>query len=240
MTALFYGLWWLEVLTPTYGVILANNRGVEKVGEGRVSAPRARRAQTPGDEALKFAVRRDEATIGCILCTAHTYMLLTMPKKVQPRVLLFMLTNIACLSIFLVSFFFFICSQVCPDGSPKVVDIVDCTGSGDVDTSTVIKGDAVKTADTTGEGVVREIKGLSGRSVAIFRRRRKVNRSRTAPCRRLARVTVIVMVPSLSDQLLRVVVFCTSLSRERVNNCREGTLSGTGHGSVFCFVLGGR
>ncbi|CAN0433482.1 unnamed protein product, partial [Hapterophycus canaliculatus] len=52
--------------------------------------------------------------------------------------------------------------QVCPDGSPKVVDIVDCTGSGDVDTSTVVKGDAVTTADTA-DGVVREIKGLSGR-----------------------------------------------------------------------------
>lgn len=48
--------------------------------------------------------------------------------------------------------------QLCPDGRPKVVDIVDCTGSGDVDTSTVIKGDAVSTV----EGV-HEIKGLSGR-----------------------------------------------------------------------------
>lgn len=49
-------------------------------------------------------------------------------------------------------------AQVCPDGRPKVVDIVDCTGSGDVDTSTVIKGGAVGNV----EGI-HEIKGLSGR-----------------------------------------------------------------------------
>lgn len=48
--------------------------------------------------------------------------------------------------------------QVCPDGRPKVVDIVDCTGSGDVDTSTVVKEHAAQVV----EGV-REIKGLSGR-----------------------------------------------------------------------------
>lgn len=52
--------------------------------------------------------------------------------------------------------------QVCPDGSPKVLDIVDCTGSGDVDTSTVLKGGSV----TTGADGVREIKGLSGRCTA--------------------------------------------------------------------------
>jgi hypothetical protein len=28
--------------------------------------------------------------------------------------------------------------QVCPDGRPKVIDLVECTGSGDVDTSTVV------------------------------------------------------------------------------------------------------
>eukprot|EP00903_Cladosiphon_okamuranus_P011552 g10875.t1 len=52
--------------------------------------------------------------------------------------------------------------QVCPDGSPKVLDIVDCTGSGDVDTTTVIKPDAI----TTVEGI-REIKGLSGRTLRL-------------------------------------------------------------------------
>ncbi|CAN0084155.1 unnamed protein product, partial [Scytosiphon promiscuus] len=57
--------------------------------------------------------------------------------------------------------------QVCPDGSPKVVDIVDCTGSGDVDTSTVIKGEAVTTTANTADGVVREIKGLSGRTLRL-------------------------------------------------------------------------
>lgn len=56
--------------------------------------------------------------------------------------------------------------QVCPDGRPKVVDIVDCTGSGDVDTSTVIKGDAVKVNTADGKSV-REIKGLSGRCVRV-------------------------------------------------------------------------
>lgn len=58
---------------------------------------------------------------------------------------------------------YLIVAQVCPDGRPKVVDIVDCTGSGDVDTSTVIKGDAVNIV----EGI-RQIKGLSGRYFIIY------------------------------------------------------------------------
>ncbi|CAN0404450.1 unnamed protein product [Ectocarpus sp. 8 AP-2014] len=53
--------------------------------------------------------------------------------------------------------------QVCPDGSPKVLDIVDCTGSGDVDTSTVLKGGS----GTTAADGVREIKGLSGRTLRL-------------------------------------------------------------------------
>ena len=47
--------------------------------------------------------------------------------------------------------------QTCPDGRPKVVDLVDCTGSGDVNTSTVVVPD-----EKTGE-----LKGLSGRSLKL-------------------------------------------------------------------------
>ncbi|CAN0457776.1 unnamed protein product, partial [Ascophyllum nodosum] len=52
--------------------------------------------------------------------------------------------------------------QVCPDGRPKILDIVDCTGSGDVDTSLVVKDDAVQVVDG-----VRQVKGLSGRTLRL-------------------------------------------------------------------------
>jgi len=42
--------------------------------------------------------------------------------------------------------------QVCPDGRPKIIDVVDCTGSGDVDTSTI------RTLDAESGSIV----GLSG------------------------------------------------------------------------------
>lgn len=46
--------------------------------------------------------------------------------------------------------------QVTSDGKPKILDVLDCTGSGDVDTSTVVKADA--------NGSIR---GASGASLSI-------------------------------------------------------------------------
>ncbi|RAL51416.1 hypothetical protein DM860_010918 [Cuscuta australis] len=46
--------------------------------------------------------------------------------------------------------------QVTSDGKPKILDVLDCTGSGDVDTSTVVKADA--------DGCIR---GASGESLIV-------------------------------------------------------------------------
>ncbi|CAN0026598.1 unnamed protein product [Discosporangium mesarthrocarpum] len=54
--------------------------------------------------------------------------------------------------------------QACPDGSPKLLDMIDCTGSGDVDMATVVKGSNT----AVGKGGIREIKGLSGRCKRLF------------------------------------------------------------------------
>ena len=48
---------------------------------------------------------------------------------------------------------------MCPDGRPKVIDIIDCTGSGDVDTTT--KAKAVEGLDHLA------VKGLSGRTIKL-------------------------------------------------------------------------
>ena len=45
--------------------------------------------------------------------------------------------------------------QITSDGKPKVIDLVDCTGSGDVDTSVVV---------SASDG---SITGLSGRSLKV-------------------------------------------------------------------------
>lgn len=51
--------------------------------------------------------------------------------------------------------------QVCPDGRPKVVDLIEATGSGDVDTRTVAK-------PSGGFGTAGvEIVGLSGRTLRL-------------------------------------------------------------------------
>lgn len=50
--------------------------------------------------------------------------------------------------------------QICPDGRPKVVDLIEATGSGDVDTRTV-----AKSGPAGGSSI--EIVGLSGRTLRL-------------------------------------------------------------------------
>lgn len=45
--------------------------------------------------------------------------------------------------------------QVCPDGTAKILDVIDCTGSGDVDTS------------HTAEATDGKVQGLSGRTLTV-------------------------------------------------------------------------
>lgn len=45
--------------------------------------------------------------------------------------------------------------QLTSDGQPKIIGLYDCTGAGDIDTSTVVKA------------VNGEIKGLSGRTLKV-------------------------------------------------------------------------
>lgn len=52
--------------------------------------------------------------------------------------------------------------QVCPDGRPKVLDVLDCTGSGDVNTETVAKPEKTEEGDAA---VV--INGLTGRKLRL-------------------------------------------------------------------------
>ncbi|KAG4133777.1 hypothetical protein ERO13_D08G110724v2 [Gossypium hirsutum] len=47
--------------------------------------------------------------------------------------------------------------QLTSDGKPKILDVIDCTGSGDVDTSKVVKAD--------GDGRIR---GASGCIIALL------------------------------------------------------------------------
>ncbi|KAI9202127.1 subtilase family-domain-containing protein [Polychytrium aggregatum] len=54
--------------------------------------------------------------------------------------------------------------QVTSDGKPKVIDTIDCTGSGDVSMSTVVEATVVTEEDGT---VKRTLQGLSGRTLAI-------------------------------------------------------------------------
>jgi tripeptidyl-peptidase-2 len=58
--------------------------------------------------------------------------------------------------------------QTCPDGRPKVLDVVDCTGSGDVNTTTELTAETAETA-SKGDGADANVllKGLSGRSLRL-------------------------------------------------------------------------
>ncbi len=58
--------------------------------------------------------------------------------------------------------------QVTSDGKPKIIDLIDCSGSGDVDTSTVVKalaGDDTEANGGGGGGVA--VQGLSGRKLRL-------------------------------------------------------------------------
>ncbi|RKO87382.1 subtilase family-domain-containing protein [Blyttiomyces helicus] len=54
--------------------------------------------------------------------------------------------------------------QVTPDGRPKIINLIDCTGAGDVRCSTVVEAAEVTLPDGK---VARQIKGLSGRTLTI-------------------------------------------------------------------------
>lgn len=56
--------------------------------------------------------------------------------------------------------------QVCPDGRPKVIDLIEATGSGDVDTRTVAKPSAGGSSGSSASSGV-EIVGLSGRTLRL-------------------------------------------------------------------------
>lgn len=58
--------------------------------------------------------------------------------------------------------------QITPDGKPKVIDIIDCSGSGDVDTSAIVEAlpPAANGATENGGGLV-QIKGLTGRILRL-------------------------------------------------------------------------
>jgi tripeptidyl-peptidase-2 len=57
--------------------------------------------------------------------------------------------------------------QTTPDGRPKVVDLVDATGSGDVDMSRVVEATIVNDSSNAELHGLRQIAGLSGRQVVL-------------------------------------------------------------------------